>query len=114
MSKPDRKSLQTAYKERKITGGVFMIKNTVTGRLLLMSSVDLPNSRNRFEFSRKMDTCTHLKLQADWQQYGAAAFAYEVLEELERLDGQTDREFSQDVKTLYEMWLNRLAGENLY
>jgi len=37
-----------------------------------------------------------------------------VLEELEKNDMQTDREFNDDVKTLKEMWLDKIDLKKLY
>jgi len=36
-----------------------------------------------------------------WKETGAAGFSFEVIEELERNETQSDREFSDDVNTIY-------------
>ncbi len=42
-----------------------------------------------------------------WKESGASGFSFEVIEEIERNETQTDREFSDDVNTLLELWLEK-------
>lgn len=109
-----RREKKTQYKERKKTGGVFVIRNTAAGKALLLAAADLQGSRNRFEFAQKTGSCVDLKLQKDWAEQGGNAFAFEVLEELEKGETQTDAEFSKDIALLKEIWQEKLAGERLY
>lgn len=46
-----------------------------------------------------------------WKQHGASAFSFEVLEEIEKKEAQTDREFSDDVAVLLELWTEKLKGQ---
>lgn len=107
-----RRELKSQYKERKKTGGVFVIRNMATGRALLLAAADLQGSKNRFEFAQKTGSCIDLKLQKDWAEQGGGAFAFEVLEELEKGETQTDAEFREDIAVLKEIWQEKLAGEN--
>jgi hypothetical protein len=109
-----RKELQAQYKERKIIGGVYAIKNTRKDKLLLDVSTDLRGSSNRFDFAKKTGSCVNVKLQSDWNEQGSDDFAFEVLEESEKGETQTDAEFKADIDLLKEMWLERLSGGNLY
>jgi hypothetical protein len=109
-----RKELKAQYKERKVIGGVFVIRNTATGKLFLDATTDLQGSKNRFAFAKQTGSCTDLKLQSDWAKQGASAFALEVLEELEKGDAQTNAEFAADVKTLKELWAEKLAAKEFY
>ena len=114
MEKQDRRDAIAAYKARKNVGGVFCIRNTVTGRVLLSRAVDLKGSENRFSFAQMTDMCTDHALRDDWKQYGSKAFVFEVLETLTQKETQTDKEFRDDVQTLYELWQEKLAGQELY
>ena len=96
-----------AYKAREVIGGVYAITNTQTGEKLIESSLNLQGSRNRFDFSQNTGSCIYKKIQADWDRYGADAFAFEVLEELVKSDTQTDEQFAEDVETLKELWLSK-------
>jgi hypothetical protein len=111
----DRKrELKAQYKERKVIGGVFVIRNTATDKLFLDATTDLQGSKNRFAFAQQTGSCTDLKLQGDWAKQGASAFALEVLEELPKGETQTDAEFAADIKCLKEMWAEKLAGKEFY
>ena len=109
-----RREMALRYRERTKLGGVFVIRNAAAGRALLDASTDLSGSRNRFDFAQQTGTCVYLKLQKDWERQGGRGFAFEVLEELEKGEAQTDAEFAADVKALKELWLEKLAGEPLY
>jgi hypothetical protein len=114
MEKQNRKGKQLEYKERTMLGGVYRIRNSANGKFLLQSSADLQGSRNRFLFAQQTDMYPHLKLRSDWQEYGRDAFVFEVLEELEKKKDQTADEFAEDVKTLEELWREKVNGSELY
>jgi hypothetical protein len=109
-----KKELQSQYKEREVTGGVYIIKNTLKNKLLCEVAIELNSARNRFEFSQKTGSCASLKLQKDWVEQGSGQFTFEVLEELKKGDTQTDAEFKADLELLREMWLEKLSGEEMY
>ena len=109
-----KKELQAQYKERRIIGGVYVIKNTHNNKLLLETSTDLQGSKNRFEFAKKTGSCIHMKLQTDWTEQGSSEFIYEVLEELEKGEEQSSAEFKADIDLLKEMWLEKLSNRKLY
>lgn len=108
------KELKMQYKERKVIGGVFIIRNALKHKSLLDATTDLHGSRNRFEFSQKTGSCFNLKLQKDWTGQGGGEFVFEVLEELEKGETQSDAEFKTDIEQLKEIWLEKLEGESLY
>jgi hypothetical protein len=112
MKSEAKKRLLSAYRERKVVGGVFAIRNTDHGKRLIDSTVDLHGSRNRFDFMKKTGSCYHLKLRGEWS--GNPPFVFEVLEELEKGETQTDSEFAEDVKALRELWLEKLRDERFY
>ena len=109
-----KKELQSQYKEREITGGVYVIRNTLKNKLLCEISTELNGTRNRFEFSQKTGSCVSMKLQKDWAEQGSGQFVFEVLEELKKGDTQTDAQFKADLELLKEMWLEKLTNEDMY
>ena len=104
MEKRNRKEQIRAYKERRLTGGVLKITNRSTGRYLLLGETNLQGSRNRFAFSVATNTCIYAKLREDWNRYGADSFSFEILEEIEKKEDQTDEQFREDVKILADLW----------
>jgi hypothetical protein len=112
-SKKGKKALQAAYRERAVKGGIYAIRNTDSGRLLVEQTADMQGSANRFEFMKSTGACFSLKLQKDWKP-GAATFAFEILEELDKGADQTDAEFRADLAALKELWLDKLSGAELY
>ena len=114
MEKSQKKELLAEYKVREITGAVYSIKNKVNGKVLLLYTVNLEGSKNRFAFSQKMGGCENLKLREDWKSFGANAFIFEVMEELKMGDGQTQKEFQNDLKILYSLWLEKIEPTKMY
>ena len=109
-----KKELQLQYKEREVTGGVYLIRNTQKNKLLCEISMELNSTRNRFEFSQKTGSCVYMKVQKDWAEDGSSQFVFEVLEELKKGDTQTDAQFKADLELLREMWLEKLSNEDMY
>ncbi len=112
--KESRKEINEKYKQRQVIGGVFLFRNTVNGKILIDASVDLKGSENRFAFAQSTGSCVNFKLQKDWLELGAQVFTFEILEELEKGDVQTDSEFKEDIKTLKAMWQEKLRHEPSY
>ena len=113
MDKQQRREAAAAYKTRRMQGGVFQIRNTGTGRILLRRTADLRGSQNRFQFAQMTGSCTDYALQAEWGRDGKA-FVFEVLEELVQKETQTEAEFKADVEALFELWQEKLADTPQY
>ena len=106
-----RKELTRQYNERKITGGIYLIKNSGGGKSVLGSTADIQGSRNRFDFSKKTGMCADKRVEDDWKRLGADAFSFDVLEEIVKGTAQTDREFERDLADYKELWLEKLSAE---
>ena len=98
MEQKNRKELREAYKNRKVMGGVYVVRNSATGKTLVMSTTDLPGAVNRYAFARQTGGCFHPKLQKDLERCGKDAFSFETLEELEKKWGYLETR-------LMELWL---------
>ncbi len=111
MDKEQRKKLQQQYSERTVVGGVYAIKNAVSGKMLLLSTLDMPGSRNRYLFALQTGGCVHPLLRKEW---GKEEFTFEVIEELKKKDDQTEKEFTQEVSELLELTAERFSPDMLY
>lgn len=114
MEKHNKKEMLTAYKERKVVGGICAVRNTVDGKMLLTAVADIQGYRNRYEFAKSTGSCVHVKLQKDWEKFGPDGFVFEVLEELVKKETQTPKEFSEDIRILMEIWLEKINPGSLY
>jgi hypothetical protein len=112
MKSETRKEIVSAYRRRKVVGGVFAIRNTEHGKRMLNVTNDMRGSRNRFDFMKNTGICYHHKLRGEWSD--DPPFVFEVLEELEKGETQTNSEFDDDLETLRELWIDKLHGEGFY
>ena len=109
-----RKELNREYVERLKPVGIYQVRNTANGKMLLGSSLNLEGPLNRHRFMLKIGSHTNKALQTDWNELGAEAFTFEILEEVK---AKEDPNFNlQDELTLLEMiWLENLQPvENGY
>lgn len=110
-----RKELNREYLQRPKPAGVFQVKNTANGKVLLGSSLNLNGALNGHKFTLKIGSHRNKVLQGDWDRYGAEAFVFDVLEVVQVRE---DPNFKLgDEMTLLEMiWLEKLQpfGEKGY
>lgn len=106
----DRKEMLRAYKETPRPAGVYAVRNGIDDKLLVGVSSDLPGILNRQRFQLEMGSHPDKELQGDWNRLGADAFAFEVLDEME-VPAEPGYDPREDLATLREMWLARLATE---
>ena len=104
----NRKEAVQAYKETRRPMGIYCVKNTTTGQVLLGSSVDLPGMLNRQRWQLEMGGHPNKPLQNDWNTLGAQAFTIEVLDTLS-VPEEPDYQPADDLKELLEMWLEKLS-----
>ena len=114
MDKLNRKDKINKYKERKVIGGIYSIKNTINQKILIESTTDLEGIKKRFMFSQQTGSCMNLRLKDDWLKFGGNVFVFEVLEELTKNETQTQNEFREDIKLLKEIWNEKTESEKLY
>ena len=108
-------NLRRAYKESPRQAGIFQIKNTHTGRILLGSSTNLHGPLNKHRFMLSIGSHDNAVLQKDWNQFGADAFTFEILEIVKP---SNDPLFNLDdeLTLLEQIWLEKLQpfGERGY
>lgn len=114
MDKQYRKEMIDSYKSRRARGGVFAVRNSVNGKRFVRATADMQGSRNRFEFSQTTGGCAFKPLQQDYNKYGGGVFSFEVIENLEQKEGQTDAEFKRETEALCALLLEGINPEELY
>lgn len=115
-SREDRDALRTTYEQRPKEAAVCAIRNSVTGRVLVTSTVDLASLRNRLEFGQQTNSTGVLdrRLVSDAREHGVGSFALEVLDVLDEDPLRSDTQTAADLVALEELWHERLTDEPQY
>lgn len=103
----DRKQeLKQQYKESENQAGVFQIRNTKNGKILVLATMNLKTINGK-RFELRMGSSMNVELQKEWKEYGEDAFAFEILEILEQ---KKDEFFDAKdaLEKLEEKWLENL------
>lgn len=108
MTSPSRKDLVRQYKESPRTMGVGQVRNTVSGKVLVVSSRDLPALLNRHQAQLRFGSHQNRELQADFSAVGQEGFAFEIFDTLSPSEDPA-YDPSEDLKTLEALWLDKLA-----
>lgn len=113
MDRQRRKELVEEYKRIKTYMGVFQIKNNKNGKIYIATSSNLKNRWFTIEGQLNMGRFANLQLQKDWNEIGAQAFTYEVLEQKET-DEIADIPWA--LKQMEKPWLEKFQpyGEKGY
>ena len=109
-----RKEMRQEYKERTVTGGVYLFKDAISGKALLQSTGTIEKAKSLLEFSKSTGSCVHPILAEDWAAHGAEAFSLEILETIDKKDTQTNEEFKEDIIALEELWREKIGTDKLY
>jgi len=102
-----RKEIHQEYKERIKPAGVYQVRNMVTGKILLGSSLNLEGPLNRHKFMLKIGSHTNKVLQQDWDELGSENFAFEILEEV-KLKDDPNININDELTLLEMIWLEKL------
>lgn len=110
-----RRDIKREYKERKKSAGIFQVKNTVNGKVLLGSSLNLDGPLNSHRFMLTIGKHRNEMLQKKWNEYGADKFVFDILEVVKVKDDPTFNE-RDELTLLEEIWLEKLQpfGERGY
>ena len=110
-----KKDIKRDYKEREKPAGVFQVKNTVNGKVLLGSSLNLEGPLNGHKFMLTIGSHRNKVLQQEWNEYGADKFVFEILEVVKVKD-DPNFNLSDELTLLEQIWLEELKpfGERGY
>jgi group I intron endonuclease len=104
-----------AYKERVKPAGIFQVKNTVNGKVLLGSSLNLEGPLNSHKFMLTIGRHRNEELQKEWNEFGAEKFVFEILEVV-KVSTEPGFDINDELALLEEIWLEKLQpfGERGY
>ena len=110
-----RKDIIREYKERQKPAGVFQVKNTANGKVLLGSSLNLEGPLNAHKFMLSTGRHDNKTLQKEWNEYGADKFVFEILEEV-KVTTAANFNLDDELTLLEQIWLEKLQpfGERGY
>ncbi|HEX8691360.1 MAG TPA: GIY-YIG nuclease family protein [Longimicrobium sp.] len=102
-----RSEIRRRYREEGTPMGVFAIRNTANGKVLVGSAKNLPGALNSHRFQLRLGSHRNRELQREWNELGEACFAFEVLDELEPSRG-VGEDYADDLAALEALWLEKL------
>ncbi len=102
-----QQEIKREYKERKKPAGVFQVKNTANGKVLLGSSMNLEGPLNGHKFMLTIGRHRNAMLQKEWNEYGPAHFVFEILEVVKVKD-DPDFNLSDELTLLEQIWLEKV------
>jgi hypothetical protein len=102
-----QKELKDEYKMKKFRIGVFQIRNTVNEKIFIDSSVNLDAIWNRHRSELNAGGHRNEALQAEWNQFGADQFSYEILSEI-RQDDDSKADYPKEAQKLAELFIDEL------
>jgi hypothetical protein len=101
-----QQELRREYKERKKPAGVFQVKNTANGKVLLGSSLNLEGPLNSHKFMLTIGKHRNEALQKEWKEFGPEKFVFEILEEVKVTD-DPDFNLLDELTLLEQIWLDK-------
>ena len=110
-----KKEINREYKERKIPSGVFQIRNSANGKVLLVSALNLEGRLNRHKFQLTTGVHPNKTLQEDWRRFGPDKFVFDILEVVKVKD-DPDFNLEDELTLLEQIWVEKLnpVGERGY
>jgi biotin operon repressor len=113
-----RSEMKRRYREAPREAGVFHVKNTVDGTVLLGSTKNLHGPLNKHRFLLSIGRHWNKKMQEDWDRLGPDAFVFEVLEVVKMKDDPTF-DVEDELSLLEEKWIEKVqpfgdGGYNAY
>jgi biotin operon repressor len=99
--------IKKQYKEAPRQAGIFQVKNTASGKVLLGSSKNLHGPLNKHRFLLSIGRHWIKTMQEDWDRLGPDAFVFEVLEVLKLKDDPAFN-LEDELSLLEQVWTERV------
>jgi hypothetical protein len=110
-----QEDIKREYKERPMVAGIFQVKNTVNGKVLLGSSLNLQGPLNAHRFMLTIGSHRNRDLQREWNEFGGDKFVFEILETVKVKD-EPGFDLKDELTLLEQIWIENLRpfGERGY
>lgn len=108
----NKKQISKDYKSQKQPAGIYAVLNKIDNKMYIGTSKNLPAVIRRFDFTLKMGSFPIQELIDDYKKHGTDNFEIKILDELE-IKNETEKEINDELKTLEEMWIEKLRAEGL-
>lgn len=110
-----KKELAKEYKQNPPKMGVYQIRNLVNDKVMVGTALNLTGIINSNKFQLKMGGHKNRPLQAEWNEFGAENFVFEVLDELAP-NASSEKDYREELALLEEFWFDKLQpfGERGY
>lgn len=110
-----KKEMVKEYKQNPPTMGVYQIRNLINDKVLVGTALNLPGILNSNKFQLSLGGHKNKSLQAEWKEFGAENFVFEVLDELSP-NASSEKGYREELALLEEFWLDKLQpfGERGY
>jgi hypothetical protein len=105
----DRKAMIRQYKETRRPMGIYRIRNIVSGRTLIGTSIDLPSILNRHRAQLRLGAHPSRMLQQEWKDLGPDSFVFEVLDTLTPPEDPA-YDSADDLRVLETLWQEKLVA----
>lgn len=95
------------YKESDVYGGIYCIKNNITGKSSrFCATTNMHGQKGKLDFAKSTNQCPDDIIDKDeWEQYGVAAFELVEVELLKKQPDQTTADFRKELNELLNMYL---------
>lgn len=100
-----KNALFTGFIWRKMTSGIYCIKNVKNGKLYIGQAVDI--EKRWYHHKNRLNVGNHanVHLQRAWEKYGESSFDFIILQEFKDKDSET-------IDSMEEKWINFYNSRN--
>lgn len=105
--KERNKQLKKDYQQRPRAMGIFLIRNNLSDKVFVGSSVNLQGIINRHRSQLTLGGHPNKQLQSDWNELGSHNFAFEIVDELSAREG-ANVDYRAELNSLENLWLEKL------
>ena len=83
--------------------GIYIIRNKLTGKVLVSSSRNVHGAINRAQFELRLNSHANKALQAEWIRSGPAQFDFEIVELVKKKE-DPHFDYSEELRMLEQLY----------